>query len=99
MFMAGTQVHSATPAPKSYDLDGDGAISILDMAVLAQHFGELVGTPVPCIDRTVYLTPEPVYDSAGALVALVTGRVWVPTEHPEWLSNLQGTPLSARPCG
>lgn len=87
------------PDPRTYDLDGDGSISILDIALLASHFLERVGTPDACVPSEHFDPPQITYNLEGTPVAAVVNRVLIPTEHPAYGANILGTPVAVRPCG
>lgn len=80
-------VQSSGPAPARYDVDGDGVISILDVAAVGSHMYEHSG---PCAQATVqhYVTPVTAY--ANGTPYLVSGRAW-PTDHLAEI--LSGTPI------
>lgn len=83
---------------QSCDVDGDGAVSILDLSDVAARFGQMVGTPEPCADVHIFPTALGVYSADGTHVADLNQGQIIPTEHPAYARVLAGSPVSLRPC-
>lgn len=84
---------TAPPAPANLDLDGDSYISILDLTLMAAHFGN---PAEPClrVDRVHYVTPITSIDENGDPI-LIEGRSKpLPDNDPTLVAALlSGTPV------
>jgi len=80
------------------DVNGDGNVSILDLADVAKHFGETVPTPYPCLPVTTYTTPLAAYSADGTHVADVYQGQFIDASHPQYGAVINGTAVVLRPC-
>ncbi len=99
MFVAGVQASGVQPGvdPQSFDHDGDGLISILDFAIMAPYFTQIVGTPYPCVPREHYVTPVTAY-TFDLTPYLVEGRSYPATDDPRFPALMSGTAVVFVPC-
>lgn len=95
-FTAGSAIdrgQTVPPDPRGMDHDGDSAITILDLTLMASHFLEQVGPPDPCVTFVYYSTPRVQMDG-GTVVGEYSAGVIIPSDHPA----LARTPAALRPC-